>query len=79
MESQITNMFLLRVNRAVAQLRAIRSLPKTEGTERAQRKVLNRLNVSETTEVALRLAALEDADKRATSAPASEKEISRGN
>ena len=79
METQTTtNMFLIRVNRAILALRAIRNLPKTEGTERAQRKILNRLNVSETTEVAMRLAALEDSDRRAIAAPASEKEDSSG-
>jgi hypothetical protein len=72
------SMFPIRVNRAVQQLRAIRALPTTEGTERAQRKILNRLNVSETTEVAVRLAALEESDKKAIVAPASEKETSRG-
>lgn len=77
METQNTNMFLIRVNRAVAALRAIRALPNTEGTERAQRKVLNRLNVAETTEVALRLAVLEDSDRNAIAASASKKEVSR--
>ena len=77
MEQQFDR-FLIRVNRAVQQLRAIRALPQTEGTERAQRKVLNSLNISETTEVALRLAAIEDLDKLAIAAPGSEKETSRG-
>ena len=48
---------------AVIRLRAIRALPKTEGTERAQRKILNHLNLNETTEVALRLSAIEQQDQ----------------
>jgi hypothetical protein len=71
METKTDNMFLIRVNRAVAGLRAIRALPKTEGTERAQRKILNRLNVAETTETAMRLSLLEDADADRKAAAAS--------
>jgi hypothetical protein len=54
---------------AVVRLRALRALPKTESTERAQQKILNRLSIDETTTVAVRLAELENPHN---------KEVSRG-
>jgi hypothetical protein len=72
-----------KIEVAVYRLRALRALPTTEGTERAQRKILNRLNLDETTEVAVRLSALEQQDQaakqRATvNTPAPQDEVSRG-
>jgi len=74
--------FNQKVEFAVVRLRALRVLPKTEGTERAQRKILNRLNLDETTAVAVRLAELEAKDQANTHAavntPAQQTEVFRG-
>jgi hypothetical protein len=66
------------VNYAVAQIRALRMLPQTKGTEAAVKRVLNRLNLKDTTEVALRLAVLEEQDKKAVITSTTQTEVSNG-
>lgn len=48
-----------RASTAAAQLKVLRSLPQTEGTVRAERRILNQLNVTELGMVASLLADLE--------------------
>jgi len=67
-----------KVEFAVVRLRALRALPATEGTERAQRKILNRLNLDETTAVAVRLAELENKTQASVCTPAPQSEVSHG-
>ena len=65
----------LRLDLAVKKLKALRALPATEGIDRAQRKILDRLNLNELAEVAMRL---HDLEERSTTGNAPLEEVSRG-